>query len=119
MNLGSLESRVRSLRRKLAQARAQRVIHPMVDDHCLEWARAKADHKPIPENRSLMLRIINGGYKLLTFTAAHFYLDRCRRRDTIPEPRLLIRALLPGGLPLCDPETVAWNLPVRTGSVAV
>ena len=118
MNLSSLESRVRSLRRKLAQARAQRVIHPMVEDHCLEWARAKADHKPIPETRPLMLRIIDAGYNLLTFTAGHFYLDRCRRRDTIPEPRLLIRALLPGGLPLGDPETVAWNLPVRSPGVA-
>ena len=42
MNLRSLESRIRALRRKLTKARAQRVIHPMVDDHCLEWARAKA-----------------------------------------------------------------------------
>ena len=72
-----------------------------------------------PKTAPSYLRIVNAGYKLLTFTAAHFYLDRCRRRDIIPEPRLLIRALLPGVLTLRDPETVAWNLPVRTGSVAV
>ena len=112
MNLRSLESRVRSLRKKLTKARAQRVIHPMVDDHCLEWARAKADLKPIPENRSLMLRIVNAGYKLLTLTAGHFYLDRCRRRDTIPEPRLLIpRPSFPAACPSQTPNASPGTSP--------
>ena len=41
MNLSPLESRVRAIRRKMAQARAQRVIHPMVQEHCIQWARGQ------------------------------------------------------------------------------
>ena len=112
-SLASLESRVRSLRRKLAQARAQRVIHPMADEYCLEWARANADHKRVPETQPFISRIVKAGYRLLTFTPAVYYLERCRRRGLDPRPWELMRRLLPGGLPLYDPGYVAWNLPQR------
>ena len=113
MNLSPLESRVRTLRRRLAQARAQRVIHPMVQEHCIQWARARADHKPIPATHPFISRIVDAGYHLLTFSAAAHYLQHCSRNDLEPRPRELMHRLLPGGLPLTDPEYVAWNLPQR------
>ena len=39
-------------------------------------------------------------------------MQHCSRNDLEPRPWELMRRFLPGGLPLCDPECVAWNLPL-------
>ena len=58
-------------------------------------------------------RIVAAGYRLLTFTPAAYYLEHCTRKGLDPRPCELMRRLLPGGLPLRNPEYVAWNLPVQ------
>ena len=93
--IASLWARVRALKRKLARPRACVLIARMAEEHCHEWARAKADPKPAPDPHAFILRVAAAGFRLSTFMAAHKYLTRCADRDEFPEPRKIFRALLP------------------------
>ena len=95
MNLSSLQSRVRALRRKLALYRAQLVLQHLADELCLQWASAHAGRQPLPDPHAFILRTANAGFRLPSFTAVFRYLERCRAENQPPTPQCLLRTLLP------------------------
>ena len=91
----SLQARVRALQRKLAPELAFVRLRKLADDYAQECQRARSEHRPQPENRSLTRKIVEAGFRLHTFMDIHKYLDRCRKQDTLPERRDILLALIP------------------------
>ncbi len=95
MEIRSLRSRIRALKRKLARPLAQLAIRSMSDELCLEWTCAQADRQPFPNPQDFVIRVAGSGYRLKSFTAVMRYLESCRAENQPPDPWRLLRTLLP------------------------
>ena len=93
--INALWRRVRALQRKLARELAELRLGRICDDLCERWFAAWSDHKPLPEIRPFIKRVMDAGYRLLPFGAANNYLLDCLRKDNSPSPQLLLEAILP------------------------
>ena len=91
----ALRSRVNALRRKMALELAVVRLRRLAQEYCLQWTVALADRRPAPESHPFILRVADAGFRLPTFMAAHNYLNRCLRQDTLPDCDGLLRSLLP------------------------
>ncbi len=95
MNISSLQSRVRTLRRKMALPYAQLKIQRISDEICDQWACAHAFERPLPSPRESVRKIVDSGFLLGTFTGAVRYLEACNNRGNQPFPDFLLSLLLP------------------------
>ena len=103
--LSSLRRRVDALLRKYAPEVAILRLRRLASEFSLECTVAHADRKPQPETHPFILRVVEAGFRLLTFMAVHKYLEECRSQNTIPESEKLLRALLP------------WHIRISPGPV--
>ena len=51
---------------------------------CLEWTVAVSDRQPPPDDHTFILRVVDAGFRLPTFMAAHRYLTRCLAENVVP-----------------------------------
>ena len=93
--INALWRRVRALQRKLAHEPAELRLGRICDDLCERWFAAWSDHKPLPEIRPFIKRVMDAGYRLLPLGAANNYLLDYLRKDDSPNPQLLLEAVLP------------------------
>ena len=93
--INELKRRVRALQRKFARELAELRLGRICDDLCERWFAAWSDHKPLPEIRPFIKRIMDAGYRLLPLGAANNYLEDCLRRNDSPNPQVLLHAVLP------------------------
>ena len=84
-----------SLRRRMVLARAQSILQRMSNDYCSEWHFALLDGRPLPSTHEFILRVAAAGFRLPSFTSVSKYLERCRENDTEPDPKALLKTLLP------------------------
>lgn len=95
MNISSLQSRVRSLRRKMALPYAQLMIQRMTEEICDQWACANVLKRSLPSPREFVRKVADSGFLLGTFTSAVRYLEHCNNHRKQPFPDHLLRLLLP------------------------
>ncbi len=93
--MNALRARVNALRRKMARELTVVRLRRLSDEFSLQCAVAVGDRQPQPEPHAFIGRVVDAGFRLPTFMAVHKYLDRCRRRNAIPEIDGLLRTLLP------------------------
>ena len=93
--INALWRRVRALQRKLARELAEYRLGLLCGDLCERWFAAWSDHKPLPEIRPFIKRVMDAGYRLLPLGAANNYLMRCLGKDEAPDPQVLLQAILP------------------------
>ena len=93
--INELKRRVRALQRKLARELAELRLGRICDDLCERWFAAWSDHKPLPEIRPFIKRVMDAGYRLLPLGAANNYLERCLGKGDSPNPQVLLEAILP------------------------
>ena len=93
--LSGLRRRVDAIRRKLAIPLAILRLRRLASEFSLDCTVAHADRQPQPETHPFILRVVEAGFRLLTFMAVHKFLEECRSQNTIPESQKLLRALLP------------------------
>ena len=105
--MNDLRRRVNALRRKMARKLAVVRLRRLAEEFCLQWTVARADRRPAPESHPFILRVVQAGFRLPTFMAAHNYLDRCRRQKTLPDCNALLRSLLPWSAALGPLDTPA------------
>ena len=87
--------RVRALRRKMVLAHAEIVLRGLAADFCQEWSIAQAGNRPLPDIFAFIRQISAAGFRLPTTAYAHRYLERCQYNGTEPQPRMLLKLLLP------------------------
>ena len=93
--INELKRRIRALQRKFARELAEYRLGLICDDLCERWFAAWSDHKPLPEIRPFIKRVMDAGYRLLPLGAANNYLEDCLRQDDAPNPQVLLEAILP------------------------
>ncbi len=93
--INALWARVRALQRKLARELAAYRLDLLSRDLCHRWFVAESDQKLLPEIKPFIQRVIDAGYRLLPLGTANNYLRDCRRKDTVPDPDVLLNAILP------------------------
>ena len=93
--MNDLRRRVNALRRKMARALAVVRLRPLAQEFCAQWDSALSGSQSLPEPHSFIRRVAQAGFRLPTFMAAHRYLERCRRRNALPNCYELVRSLLP------------------------
>ena len=93
--MNDLRRRVNALRRKMARALAVVRLRPLAQDFCDQWDSALSGSRPLPEPHSFVRLVAQAGFRLPTFMAAHRYLERCRRQNSLPDCHELLRSLLP------------------------
>ncbi len=93
--INALRARVRALQRKLARELAVYRLDLLSQDLCHRWFVAQSDHKPLPDIQPFIRRIIDAGYRLLPLAAANNYLLDCQRKNTAPDPEVLLKSILP------------------------
>ncbi len=93
--MNDLRRRVNALRRKMARALAVVRLRPLAQEFCAQWDSALSGSQSLPEAHSFIRRVAQAGFRLPTFMAAHRYLERCRRRNALPNCYELLRSLLP------------------------
>ncbi len=93
--MNDLRRRANALRRKMALALAVVRLRPLAQEFCAQWDRALSGSRRPPESHSFIRRVAQAGFRLPTFMAAHRYLERCRRRNALPDCHELLRSLLP------------------------
>ena len=93
--INALWRRVRALQRKLARELAELRLGRICDDLCERWFAAWSEHKPLPEIRPFIKRVMDAGYRLLPLGAANNYLMRCLGKGDSPDPQVLLEAILP------------------------
>ena len=99
MTLSQIRSQIYALKRKLARPLAQLALQRMSEELALEWGRAEVDRQPMPDPHPFVLRVVDAGFRLPTFTQVMRYLYRCREEARAPPPEDLLRALLPWATP--------------------
>ena len=90
-----VNSRLRSLERKLVLERAEVLLEGRVHNLALEWDAAKYFGRSPPEPMDFILDIINQGFFLRSNIKALSYLEECKREGKVPEERRLSQILLP------------------------
>ena len=93
--MNALRSRVNALRRKMALELAVLRLRAVAQEFCVQWTVALSRRRPSPGSHPFIRSVVEAGFRLPTFMAAHKYLDRCRTQDTIPDSDQLLRSLLP------------------------
>ena len=93
--INELKRRIRALQRKFARELAEYRLGLICDDLCERWFAAWSDHKPLPEIRPFIKRVMDAGYRLLPLGAANNYLLDCLSKDDCPNPNALLDAVLP------------------------
>ena len=93
--INALWRRVRALQRIFARELAEYRLGRICDDLCERWFAAWFEHKPLPEIRPFIKRVMDAGYRLLPLGAANNYLLDCLRKDDSPNPQVLLNAVLP------------------------
>ena len=99
MTLSQIRSQVLALKRKLARPLAQLALQRMSEELALEWGRAEVDRQPMPDPHPFVLRVVEAGYLLSTFTQVMRYLNGCRDRAEAPNSGVLLLTLLPWARP--------------------
>ena len=93
--MNQIRSRINAIRRKMALEISVVRLRPVADDFCLEWSVAVSDRKPPPDDHTFIRRVVDAGFRLPTFMAAHRYLTRCLAENDVPGVEHLLGALLP------------------------
>ena len=93
--LSYVRSRINALRRKFALEISHNQIRPMVEDFCTESYGAAMDHKPLPDAHAFVSKVVDAGFRMPTFGAAHQYLRECVADKVVPGVEHLLGALLP------------------------
>ena len=91
----SLRHRVNALRRRMALELAVLRLGRLAQEHSIQCTVSLSARQPAPGPHAFISRVVQAGFRLPTFMAAHNYLDRCRRQDTLPDCDQLLRSLLP------------------------
>ena len=93
--MNQIRSRINALRRKMALEISVVRLRPVADDFCLEWSVAVSDRRTPPDDHTFIRRVVDAGFRLPTFMAAHRYLTRCLTENIVPGCEHLLGALLP------------------------
>ena len=91
----SLRSQLNALKRKLARPLAQLRIERLAEEECMNWVRAEGEGEPLPEPHFFIWKVARAGFRLPTFTALSVFLNGCRKRGRVPEPKEIVHRLLP------------------------
>ena len=93
--MNQIRSRINALRRKMALEISVVRLRPVADDFCLEWSVAVSDRRTPPDDHTFIRRVVDAGFRLPTFMAAHRYLTRCLTENIVPGVEHLLGAPLP------------------------
>ncbi len=93
--MNELRRRVDSLRRRMARELAIHRTQEIAQQYCMRWHVAESDHEPLPDNRSLTMRLNQSGLYLPTLASLDKYLQRCRANGCSPLWEEISRVLLP------------------------
>ena len=95
MNISSLQSRVRTLRRKMALPYAQLMIQRMTRRNLRPVGQRQGLKQALPSPQEFVRKVVKAGFRLPTFTGAVLYLEACNKRQNQPFPDYLLSLLLP------------------------
>ena len=95
MSLSQIRNAIDALCRKYAIPLAIYRLRPLAEEFSQQWSVAEADRKPAPESHPFIRKIALAGFSLPTFMELHKYIERCRRNNTRPDVKGIIRCLLP------------------------
>ena len=87
---------LRSLEKKLVVERTELAVVPRVNDLLSRWEDAPCHDRPTPDPLDFVASLIRSGFCLTTVPKAFTYVDKCRRGNSLPDRRLLLRFLMPG-----------------------
>ena len=93
--MNQIRSRINALRRKMALEISVVRLRPLAEDFCLQWQVVVSDRRPAPDDHTFIRRVVDAGFRLPTFMAAHRYLTRCLAENVVPGVEHLLGALLP------------------------
>ena len=93
--LSYVRSRINALRRKFALEISHNQIRTVAEDFCTESYAAAMARKPLPDAHAFVRKVVDAGYRLPTFGAAHQYLAKCVTDKVLPRVEHLLGALLP------------------------
>ena len=93
--LSYVRSRINSLRRKFSLEISHNQIRTVAEDFCADSYTAAMDHKPLPDAHTFVRKVVDAGYRLPTFGAAHQYMAQCLRDKVLPGVEHMLGALLP------------------------
>lgn len=93
-----VESRLRALERRFVRARAELAVHQFVEAVMLHWdeyVRYCAQNESDTASLELYHKLWPGTVQVPTWLSAIVYLDECRHKGEVPEPRHLTTRLAP------------------------
>ena len=108
---------LRSLEKKLVVERTEIAVVPLVHDLLARWEDALSHDRPAPDILDFVVCLIRSGYCLTTGSKAFTYLDRCRRKGSLPDEGRLLQILMPWylpGQPVCSIASVTPDVAVLT-----
>ncbi len=95
MSLTQIRSRIQVLQRRYALPLAVIRLRPYATQFCHQWAVAQDRQQPLPETPAFIRKLADAGFRLTTFMYLHHHLKRLRERNSCPQPRGVVAALLP------------------------
>ena len=95
--INALWRRVRALQRKLARELAELRLGLICDDLCERWFAAWSDHKPLPEIRPFIKRVMDAGYRLLPWARPTTTWRTVFTKMTPPTPKCCSTPFSPDG----------------------
>ena len=90
-----VNSRLRSLERKLVLERAEIQVAALVSQLVQKWDWYANEGRPLPDSMEFINQLFNAGFYLKSNLKAISYLEECQRDENVPEERRLCRILLP------------------------
>ena len=100
MSLSSMQSRVRSLRRRLIVPFVEMQVSQLADEFADDWQTAKAEEQPPPKSISFLEKVIKAGFWYLGCSNSLSYIDRCNRLKQEPNPVEIFQRAFPKPLKL-------------------
>ena len=98
MSISSMQSRVRSLRRRLIVPLVEMQVSELANEFVDDWQTAKAEEQPLPKSMSFLRKVAKAGFWYLGCSNALSYIDLCNRLKQEPDPVEIFKKALP--LPL-------------------
>ncbi len=90
-----VNSRLRSLERKLVLERAEVQVEALVIQLVQKWEWYAYEARPLPDPMEFIDQLFDAGFYLRSNLKAISYLEECKRDGKVPEERRLCQILLP------------------------
>ena len=95
MSISSMQSRVRSLRRRLIVPLVEMQVGKLADEFVDDWQTAKTEEKPLPKGFTFVQKVAKAGFWFLRSASALDYIDQCNLRKKEPDPTEIFRGVFP------------------------